>query len=152
MRGMRVVCELCEYSGLTSFIFLLFSSFFYSLAFKATTLPTTAAVHVSESMASTRPKNKPTMNPSTTDPSSPSPVPSTVTNASKEDNRGGDGPCETIKMATKEEKNLGIVLTKDDDDDKRRSKISTNETDATTKVENHAAAKWYEQIGEGVVL
>ena len=93
-------------------------------------------------MASTHPKNELTMGPSTRDPSSPSPVPSTVTNASKEDNRGGDGPCETIKMATKEEKNLGIVTTKKNyDDDKRRFKISTNENDATTNVQNGAAAE-----------
>jgi hypothetical protein len=54
------------------------------------------------------------------------------------ENSGGDGPCGLIKMATKEEKILVIVSTKKDDDDKRRLKISTNENDATTKVEKHA--------------
>ena len=98
------------------------------------------------------------------DPSFSSPVPptATVTNAFKEENRGGDGPCETIKMAmkekkvlgesvTKEEKDLLIVLTKDDDD-KRRLKISNNENDATTRVQNDATAEGYEHIGEGAVL
>ena len=74
------------------------------------------------------------------DPSSPSPVPPTVTNALKEENKGSDGPCETIKMATKEEKVLVIVLFQDDDD-KRRLKIITNESDATTKFANAAAAE-----------
>ena len=80
------------------------------------------------------------MDPLTRDPSSPSPVPPTVTNAFKEENSGGDGPCETIKMTTKEEKVLGIVLTKKDDDDIRRLKILINENDATTNVQNCAAA------------
>jgi hypothetical protein len=64
---------------------------------------------------------------------------------------GGGGPCEMIKMATTEEKVLGIVLSKDDDDT-RRLKSSTNENDATTKVENEATAEGYEHIGEGAVL
>ena len=115
-------------------------------AFKATTHTTTVAVHVPDSMASAHPKNEPKM-----DPSPPSPVQSTVTNALKEENRGGDGPCETIEMATKEEKVLGIVLTKEDDN-KRRLKISTNENDATTKVEIFATAEGYEHIGEEAVL
>ena len=108
----------------------------------------TAAVHVPEPMASTHPKNEPTV-----DPSSPSPVlpTATVTNALKEENRGGDGPCDTIKMATKEEKDLVIVLIKDDDD-KRRLKISTYDNDATTKVQNDATYEGYEQTGEGAVL
>jgi hypothetical protein len=55
------------------------------------------------------------------------------------ENSGGDGPCEMIKMATKEEKLLGIVLSKDDDDT-RRLKISTTENDATMKVVNDATA------------
>ena len=82
------------------------------------------------------------MNLSTMDLSSPSPLPPTVTNAFKEKSRGDDGQCETIKMATKEEKVLGIVTTKKKyDDDKRRFKISTNENDATTNVQNGAAAE-----------
>ena len=86
------------------------------------------------------------------DPSSHSQVPptATVTNAFNEENRGG-GPCETIKMATKEEKVLVIVLFRDDDD-KRRLKISNNENDATTRVQNDATAEGYEHIGEGAVL
>ena len=108
----------------------------------------TAAVHVPEPMASTHPKNEPTV-----DPSSPSPVlpTATVTNALKEENKGSDGPCETIKMATKEEKDLVIVLNKDDED-KRRLNNSTNENDATTKVENDATAEGYDHIGERAVL
>jgi hypothetical protein len=90
-------------SGLTPFI--LFSAFFYSQAFKATTHTTMDALHVPKPMASTHPKSK-----STVDPSSPSPMSPTVTNALKEENKGIDGPCETIKMATKEEKDLVIVL------------------------------------------
>ena len=87
------------------------------------------------------------------DPSSRSPVPSTVTNAFKEENRGGGGPCETTKMATKEEEVLSIVLTKDHDDDKRRLKLRTNENDATTNVQNGAAAaEGYEHVGEGALL
>ena len=96
------------------------------------------------------------------DPSFPSPVPLPVTNAFKEENRGGGGSCETINMATKEKKVLGesvtkeekdllIVLTKDDDD-KRRLKINNNENDATTRVQNDATAEGYEHIGEGAVL
>ena len=102
-------------------------------------------------MASTHPKNELTMGPSTMDPSSPSPVLPTVTTAFKEDIRGGDGPCETIKMATKEEKILVIVSTKKDDDDKRRLKISTNENDAITRVDNDAT-EGYEHFGKGAVL
>ena len=100
---------------------------------------TTTAVHVPEPIASTHP-------------SSPSPVPptATVTNVSKEENRGCGGPCETIKKATKEEKVMGIVLTKDHDN--RRLKCSTNESDATTKVENEVTAEGYEHIEEGAVL
>ena len=99
-------------------------------------------MHVPEPVASTHPKNELTMGPSTSDPPFPSPVPPTVTNAFKEENRGGDGQCETIKMATKEEKVLDIVTTKKNyDDDKRRFKISTNENDATTNVQNGAAAE-----------
>ena len=124
---------------------------FFSQAFKATTHTTTAAVHVPEPIASTHPKNEPTMDPLTMDPLSFSPVPPTVTNALKEENRGGDGPCETIKMATKEEKDLVIVLNKDDED-KRRLNNSTNENDATTKVENDATAEGYDHIGERAVL
>ena len=124
---------------------------FFSQAFKATTHTTTVAVHVPEPIASTHPKNEPTMDPSTMDPTSFSPVPPTITNAFKEKNRGDDGQCETIKMATKEEKFSGIVLTKEDDN-KRRLKISTNENDATTKVEIVATAEGYEHIGEGAVL
>ena len=124
---------------------------FFSQAFKATTHTTTAAVHVPEPIASTHSKNEPTIDPSTMDPLSFSPVPPTVTNAFKEKNRGDDGQCETIKMATKEEKFSGIVLTKEDDN-KRRLKISTNENDATTKVEIFATAEGYEHIGEGAVL
>ena len=85
------------------------------------------------------------------DPSSPSPVPPTVTNALKEENKGSDGPCETINMATKEEKDLVIALIKDDDD-KRRLKISSTENDATTKIENDAANERYALIGERAVL
>ena len=114
------------------------------------THPTAAAVHGPE--RSTHPKNEPTMDPSTIDILSPAPVPPTAINAFKDEKRGGDGPCETIKMATKEMKILGIVLTKDDDDDKRRLKISTNENDATTKVENDATAEGYDHIGERAVL
>ena len=88
-----------------------------------------------EPMAPTQPKNEPTMDPLSVE----------------AENSGGDGPCEMIKMATKEEKVLGIVLSKDDDDT-RRLKISTNENDATTKVENEATAEGYEHIGEGVVF
>jgi hypothetical protein len=125
-------------SGLTPLFFSLFSSFFYSQASKATTHATTTAV----------PKNEPTM-----DSPSRSPVPSTVTctNAFKEENRGGGGPCETIKMARKEENVSGIVLT-NEDDDTRRLKLRTNENDATTKVQNDATVKRYEHIGEGAVL
>ena len=71
------------------------------------------------------------------------------------ENSGGDGPCKMIKMATKEEKVLGIVLSKDDDDT-RRLNISTTENDATTKVANDATAEGYddhgEEDGEGAVL
>ena len=77
-------------------------------------------------------------------------MPPTVTNAFKEENRGGDGPCEMIKMATQEEKVLGIVLTKDDDDT-RRLKISTNENDAITRVDNDAI-EGYEHFGKGAVV
>jgi hypothetical protein len=84
-------------------------------------------------------------------PSSPLSLPPTVTNAFKIENKGGGGPCEMIKMVTTEEKVLGIVLSKDDDDT-RRLKISTNKNDATTKVENEATAEGYEHIGEGEVL
>ena len=100
-------------------------------------------------MAPTQPKNEPTM-----DPSFPSPLPptATVTNAFiYEAENSGDGPCEMIKMATKEEKVLGIVLSKDDDDT-RRLNISTTENDATTKVANDATAEGYEHLGEGAVL
>ena len=124
---------------------------FFSQAFKATAHTTTAAVHVPEPIASTHPKNEPTMDPLTMDPLSFSPVPPTVTNALKEENKGSDGPCETIKMATKEEKDLVIVLNKDDED-KRRLNNSTNENDATTKVENDATAEGYDHIGERAVL
>ena len=84
---------------------------------------------------------------------SPLPPTATVTSAFvfEAENSGGDGPCEMIKMATREEKVLGIVLSKDDDDT-RRLKISANENDATTKVENEATAEGYEHIGEGEVL
>ena len=121
---------------------------FFSQAFKATTHTTTVAVHVPEPIhvASVHPKNEPKM-----DSSSPSPVPPTVTNAVKEENRSDDGQCETIKMATKEENFSGIVLTKEDDN-KRRLKISTNENDATTKVEIFANAEGYEHSGERAVL
>ena len=85
-------------------------------------------------MAPTHPKNEPTM-----DHLSSSPFPPTATIIIafiyEAENSGGDGPCEMIKMATKEEKVLGIVLTKDDDDT-RRLKSST--TDATMKVVNDA--------------
>jgi hypothetical protein len=67
------------------------------------------------------------------------------------ENSGGDGPCEMIKMATKEEKLLGIVLSKDDDDT-RRLKISTTENDATMKVVNDATAEGYEHLVEVAVL
>jgi hypothetical protein len=67
------------------------------------------------------------------------------------ENSGGDSPRKMIKMATKEEKVLGIVLSKDDDDT-RRLKISTTENDATTKVANDATAEGYENIGEGALL
>jgi hypothetical protein len=117
----------------------------FTQASKPTTHTTTAALHVPEPMTATHPKNNPTM-----DPPSRSPVPPTVTNAFKEENRGGDGPCEMIKMATQEEKVLGIVLTKDDDD-KRRLKISTNENDAITRVDNDAI-EGYEHFGKGAVL
>ena len=90
------------------------------------------------------------MDPSTVDPSSSSPVPPTVTNAFKEENSGGDGPCETIKMATKEEEVLSIVLTKTHDDE-TRLKISSTDNDATN-VQNGAAAEGYEHNGEGAVL
>ena len=90
---------------------------------------------------------------------SPSPLPPYVTVPSafvfEAENSGGDGPCEMIKMATKEEKVLGIVLSKDDDDT-RRLKISTTENGATTKVANDATAEGYddhgEEDGEGAVL
>ena len=66
------------------------------------------------------------------DPPFRSPVPPTVTNSFKKENRGGDGPCDTIKMATKEEKVLGAVLIKDDDDDDKRClNFSTNDNDAS---------------------
>ena len=123
---------------------------FFSQAFKATTHTTTVAVHVPEPIhvASVHPKNEPKM-----DSSSPSPVPPTVTHAFKEKNRGDDGQCETIKMATKEENVLGIVLAKKDDDDKRRLNILINENDATTNVQNGAAAaEGYEHVGEGALL
>ena len=114
---------------------------------------TAAALHVPEPMASTHSKNELKMGPSTRDPSSPSPVPPTVTHAFKEKNRGDDGQCETIKMATKEENVLGIVLAKKDDDDKRRLNILINENDATTNVQNGAAAaEGYEHVGEGALL
>ena len=67
------------------------------------------------------------------------------------ENSGGDGPCKMIKMATKEEKVLGIVLSKDDDAT-RRLNISTTDNDATTKVANDATAEGYEHLGEGAVL
>ena len=87
-----------------------------------------------------------------THPSSHSPEPptATVTNAFKEENRGGDGPCETIKTATKEEDVSVIVLTKDDDD-KRCLQIGFNGNDATM-VENDAIEERYEHIGEAAVL
>ena len=128
----------------------MFSSIFFSQACKATTHTTTVAVHVPEPVASTHPKNELTMGPSTRDPPFLSPVPPTVTNAFKEENRGGDGPCETIKMATKEEEVLSIVLTKTHDDE-TRLKISSTDNDATN-VQNGAAAEGYEHIGEGAVL
>ena len=131
---------MCMNSELTPFYVSLFSSFIYSLAFKAMTHTTTAAVHEPEPMASTHSTNEPTMDLLTMDPSSRSSVPSTVTNTFKEKNRGDDGQCETIKMATKEENFSGIVLTKEDDN-KRRLKIITNESDATTKFANAAAAE-----------
>ena len=83
-------------------------------------------------------------------PSSSSPLPPIVSNAFKEENSGGDGPCETIKMATKEEEVLGIVLTKEDDDT-RCLKIGFNGNDATM-VENDAIEEGYEHIGEAAVL
>ena len=103
-----------------------------------------------EPVASTHPKNELTMGPSTSDPPFPSPVPPTVTNAVKEENRSDDGQCETIKMVTKEENFSGIVLTKEDDN-KRRLKISTNENDAITRVDNDAI-EGYEHFGKGAVL
>ena len=54
------------------------------------------------------------------------------------------------ESVTKEEKDLLIVLTKDDDD-KRRLKISTNENDAITRVDNDAI-EGYEHFGKGAVL
>jgi hypothetical protein len=130
----------------------LFSSFVYSPASKATTHTTTATVHVPEPVESMHHKNEPTMDPSTMNPSSSSPLPPIVFNAFKEENSGGDGPCETIKMATKKENVLSIMFTKNHDDDKRRLKISSNENDATTKVENDADDEGYDHIGEGAVL
>ena len=103
-------------SGLIPLFFSLFSSFFYTQASTATTHATTTAV----------PKNEPTM-----DPPFRSPVPPTVTNSFKKENRGGGSPCATIKMATKEEKVLGVVLIKDDDDGKRCLNFSTNDNDAS---------------------
>jgi hypothetical protein len=133
-------------SGLTPLFFSLFSSFFYSQASKATPHATTAALHVPEPVASMHPKNNPKMNPPSRSPVSP-----TVTNALKEENKGSDDPCETFKMAMKEEKVLGIVSIKDDDD-KRCLEISSTENDATTKFENDATGEGYEHIGEGAVL
>ena len=121
---------------LTLFHFSLFSSLFYFAASKPTTQTTTAAaLHVPAPMAPTHPKNESTMDASSVE----------------AENSGGDGSCEMIKMATKEEKVLGIVLSKDDDDS-RRLKISTTENDATTKVANEATAEGYEHLGEGAVL
>ena len=101
-------------------------------------------------MAPTQPKKEPTMDHLS---SSPLPPTATVTNAFvfEAENSGGDGPCGMIKMATKEEKVLSIVLSKDDDDT-RRLKISTNENDATMKVVNDATAEGYEHLDEGAVL
>ena len=140
---------------------------------------TTIALHVLEPMAPTQPKKEPTMDPSSSSPLL-SPT-ATVANAFKEgvspgstvtqhcskngtneigavdedavaaENSGGDGPCKMIKMATKEEKVLGIVLSKEDDDTHRLN-ISTTENDATTKVANDATAEGYEHLGEGPVL
>ena len=78
-------------------------------------------MHVPEPIASTHPPCD-----------SPVPPTATVTNAFKEENRGCGGPCATIKMATKEEKVLGVVLIKDDDDDDKRClNFSTNDNDAS---------------------
>ena len=133
---------------LTPFISLCFLPSF-TQATKPTRHTTSVALHVPKPMAPTRPKNEPTM-----DPSSPSPLPPTATVTSafvfEAENSGGDGPCEMIKMATQEEKVLGIVLTKDDDD-KRRLKISSNENDAITRVDNDAI-EGYEHFGKGAVL
>ena len=146
---MRGTCISVVNSGLTPFHFSLFSSFFYSPAPKATTHTTTAAGHGPEpAMASTHSKNKPTMTFPSLSPVSPT---ATIVNAFKEENRGGDGPCDTsIKTATKEEDGLVIILTKDDDDT-RCLKISTNGNDATM-VENDAIEERYEHIGEAAVL
>ena len=121
-------------SGLTPFMSLCFLSPF-TQASKPTTHTTTAALHVPEPMAPTQPKNEPTMDPLSVE----------------AENSGGDGPCEMIKMATKEEKVLGIVLSRDDDDT-RRLKISSTENDATMKVANDATAEGYEHFGEVAVL
>ena len=84
-------------------------------------------------MAHTPPKNEPTMDPSSVE----------------AENSGGDGQCKTIKIATTEAKALGIVLIKDGDD-ARHLKISTNENDAITRVDNDA--KGYEHFGKGAVF
>ena len=138
-------------SGLTPFISLYFLPPF-TQASKPTTHTTTIALHVPEPMAPTHPKNEPTMDHLSSSPLAPTAI---VTNAFiyEAENSGGDGPCEMIKMATKEEKVLGIVLSKDDDDT-RRLNISTTENDATTKVVNDATAEGYEHLGvrSGVVV
>ena len=137
-------------SGLTPFISLCFLSPFTQASKPTTHTTTAAALDVPEPMAPTHPKNEPTM-----DPLSPSPLPPYATVPSafvfEAENSGGDGPCEMIKMATKEEKVLGIVLSKDDDDT-RRLKISITENDATTRVDDDATAEGYEHLGEGAVL
>ena len=137
-------------SGLTFFISLC-SLPSFTQASKPTTHTTTATTsHVHAPMVPTHPKNEPTM-----DHSFPPPLPPTATVTSafvfEAENSGGDGPCEMIKMATKEEKVLGIVLSKDDDDT-HRLKSSTTENDATTKVANDATAEGYEHFGEVAVL
>ena len=103
-----------------------------------------ATLHVPEPMAPMHPKNESTVVSLSASPLSPT---ATV----EAENSGGDGPCKMIKMATKEEKVLGIVLSKDDDDT-RRLNISTTENDATTKVANDVTAERYEHIGKGAVL
>ena len=170
-------------SKLTPFISLCVPSPF-TQASKPTTHTTSAALHVPKPMAPTHPKTEPTMGPSSPPPLLPtvtnafkrgaSPRSNVTQHCSKKgtnenvavdedavalvrvaaENSGGGGPCEMIKMLTTEEKVLGIVLSKNDDDT-RRLNISTNKNDATTqptKVENEATAEGYEHIGEGEVL